>query len=185
MALNWRVVLRKAHRYVAILTAIPFFIVIVTGLLLQLKKDVPWVQPPTQRGQSKVPSLSFPAILEVARLVPEAGINEWSDVDRIDMQPNRGLAKITSSNRWELQIDLKTGDVLSSSYRRSDLIESLHDGSWFHDSAKLWIFLPSGAIVLGLWMTGLYLFFLPILVRWRRKPPPVSNIPPGKNPQTN
>lgn len=182
MALNWRVVLRKAHRYGAILTAIPFVIVIVTGLLLQLKKEIPWVQPPTQRGISKAPTLSFKDILDVVRLIPEAGIKEWSDVDRIDIQPSRGMAKVTSKNRWELQIDLQTGEVLSSSYRRSDLIESLHDGSWFHDSAKLWIFLPSGVIVFGLWMTGLYLFFLPLMVRWRRKPPS-SNIPTGKNPQ--
>ncbi len=73
-------------------------------------------------------------------------------------------------------MDLATGDVLHSAYRRSDLIESLHDGSWFHDAAKLYVFLPVAVVVFGLWATGIYLFFLPIAVRWRRKP--VTAVPP-------
>jgi uncharacterized iron-regulated membrane protein len=177
MAVNWRVAMRKAHRWGAILVALPFLLVIVTGILLQLKKELSWVQPPTQRGQGKAPAISFDAILAAARGHPEAGIQEWGDVDRIDVQPSRGLAKVTSKSRWEVQVDLKTGGVLQAAYRRSDLIESLHDGSWFHDSAKLYVFLPAGVAVLGLWFTGIYLFVLPNAVRWRRKavtaaPPP-------------
>lgn len=169
MPINWRLATRKAHRWGAILVAVPFLLVIVTGILLQLKKEVPWVQPPTQRGQSKTPSVSFEAILAAVRSHPEAGIHDWSDIDRLDIQPGRGLAKVTSKTRWEVQVDLKTGDVLQVAYRRSDLIESLHDGSWFHDSAKLYIFLPVGVVVLGLWLTGIYLFFLPLAIRWRKK----------------
>ena len=41
----------------------------------------------------------------------------------------------------------------------------LHDGSWFHPLAKLWLFLPSGVIVFALWVTGIYLFLLPIRSR--------------------
>ncbi len=80
----------------------------------------------------------------------------------------RGIAKLLSRNRWEVQIDLHSGAVLQHAYRRSDLIESLHDGSWFHESAKYWIFLPAGLITLGLWLTGIYLFVLPYTVTWRR-----------------
>ena len=53
-------------------------------------------------------------------------------------------------------------------YRRSDVIETIHDGSWFHDNVKLWIFLPTAVVVLGLWITGIYLFILPYGVRWSR-----------------
>ena len=75
--------------------------------------------------------------------------------------------KIRGVNRWEVQLDATTGAVLSSTYRRSDLIESIHDGSWFHDRVKLWIFLPSGVVLLALWVTGMYLWILPI---WMRLP---------------
>jgi uncharacterized iron-regulated membrane protein len=148
--------------------AVPFLIVLVTGLLLQLKKEIPWVQPPTQRGSGKVPMISMAQLLDAARTRPEAGITDWADIQRIDLQPRRGMAKVLSTSSWEVQIDLKTAEVLQVAYRRSDLIEALHDGSWFHESAKLYIFLPAAGIVLILWLTGMYLFALPYGVRWRR-----------------
>ncbi|HVK10025.1 MAG TPA: PepSY domain-containing protein [Gemmataceae bacterium] len=169
MSVNWRVWTRKCHRWGAILIALPFLLVLVTGILLQLKKDWSWVQPPTARGQSKTPAIGLDAILDAARSRPEAGVQGWGDVERLDVQPGRGIAKVQAKSRWEVQVDLATGEVLQVAYRRSDLIESLHDGSWFHDSAKLWVFLPTAVIVLGLWGTGIYLFFLPHTVRWSRR----------------
>lgn len=169
MSINPRVWMRKAHRWGAILIAVPFLVVILTGILLQVKKQWSWVQPPTQRGQGKTPTVTLDELLRAAQTRPEAGIHHWSDVERIDVQPGRGVAKLQAKNRWEVQVDLQTGEVLHVAYRRSDLIESLHDGSWFHDSAKLWVFLPTAVIVLGLWGTGLYLFFLPNVVRWSRR----------------
>lgn len=168
MAINLRTWTRKCHRWGAILIALPFLLVIATGILLQLKKDWAWVQPPTTRGQGQTPAVSLDVLLHAAQSQPETGVKSWEDVDRIDLQPGRGIAKVQARNRWEVQVDLASGEVLQVAYRRSDLIESLHDGSWFHDQAKLWVFLPSAVVVLGLWVTGVYLFFLPYAVRWSR-----------------
>lgn len=160
---------RKLHRWGALICAIPLSIVIVTGLLLQVKKQVPWVQPATQSGGTKTPDISFENILESARSVPEAEIDGWADVDRLDVRPGKGLVKVKSKSSWEIQIDLADAKVLSSKYRRSDLIESLHDGSWFSDSAKLWIFLPNGLILFGLWVTGIYLWYMPFGAKRKKK----------------
>ncbi|MFG0274907.1 MAG: PepSY domain-containing protein [Phycisphaerales bacterium] len=153
---------RKLHRWGAIGVAIPVLIVIGSGLVLQLKKDVAWVQPPTQRGEGGDPSLTFDEIIAIAVGVEEAGWTGWDDIDRLDVRPGRGVVKVRGNNRWEVQIDTATGAVLASTYRRSDLIEQIHDGSWFHEHAKLWVFLPSGVILFGLWITGMYLWILPI-----------------------
>ena len=72
-------------------------------------------------------------------------------------------------NRWEVQIDTETKQVLQVAYRRSDLIEQLHDGSWFNEKVKLYIFLPSGIILFILWITGLYMFILPYTIKLRKK----------------
>ena len=144
MAINVRIWTRKCHRWGAILVALPFLLVIGTGILLQLKKEFAWS-------------------------IPEAGVQGWEDIDRLDVRPNRGIVKVQARSRWEIQVDTKTGEVLQVAYRRSDLIESLHDGSWFHDQVKLWVFLPVALVVLGLWGTGIYLFFLPHTVRWSRR----------------
>lgn len=174
MRFNPRVFFRKTHRWGAILVAAPFLVVLVSGLLLQLKKDVTWVQPPTKRGAGREPTLPMEALLAAVKRVPEAGVASWADVDRLDLRPRDGIVKVQCKNRYEVQVDFQTGEVLQVEYRRSDLIESLHDGSWFGDAAKLWVFLPAAAVVLGLWLTGLYLFALPLAVKWRRKPPPAA-----------
>lgn len=166
--LNLRVWNRKLHRWGAIAVAVPFLIVIATGLLLQVKKQVAWVQPTEMKGTPGEPQVSLAAVFAAARSRPEAGIQSWTDIDRIDVRPGKGLIKVIGNSRWEVQIDQGTGEVLKTAYRRSDLMESLHDGSWFHDAAKLWIFLPSGVIVFALWITGIYLFLLPIRSRRAR-----------------
>ena len=155
---------RVFHRWGSLLIAIPLLVVIATGLLLQVKKQVTWVQPPTIRGSGDYPQLPWNQLLEAAKSVPEAQINGWEDIDRIDVRVGHGAAKIQSKNSWEVQIDTTSGQVLHSAIRRSDWIEAMHDGSWFGgDLAKLGLFLPAAVVLFALWVTGLYLFFLPIM----------------------
>ncbi len=156
---------RKLHRWGAILTAVPVLLVIVTGLLLQVKKEVNWVQPPTARGSGATAEIDWPEILAAVQAVPEAEVRSWDDVDRLDVRPGRSLIKVRCVNHWEVQLDWSTGEVLYTAYRRSDWIESLHDGSFFGDFSKYYIFLPSGLVLFGLWLTGAYLWYLPIMVK--------------------
>jgi hypothetical protein len=157
------------HYWAAAIVALPILSIVCTGLLLQVKKQVPWVQPPEQRGIGTEPEISFAEVLDICRTVPEAGVETWDDVNRVDVRPSRGMLKVWAKSDWEIQIDTRTGEVLQTAYRRSDLIESIHDGSWFGDGVKFWVFLPSGAVLLLLWVTGIYLFVLPFLARGRRK----------------
>ncbi len=169
MAKNWNWWSRKLHRWGALLSALPLLLVILTGLLLQVKKQAPWVQPPSQRGlfSNERFDKSWQDLLSIVKTVPQAQVAGWEDIDRIDVRPSHGSAKVQCLNHWEVQIDLSTGEILSSAYRRSDLIESLHDGSFFSDAAKLWFFLPNGLILLALWFTGAWLWWLPISRRTR------------------
>lgn len=152
--------IRKLHRWGAFITFAPLLLVIVSGLLLQVKKELTWVQPPTLRGSEGAPTITFEKLLEVAKQEPRAKIGSWEDVYRVDVRVDRGLIKVTSNNYWEQQIDAQTGELLSSEYRRSDWIEMLHDGSFFHDNVKRWVFLPNGLVLLGLWFSGAWLWWL-------------------------
>jgi len=160
---------RKIHKWGAIIIALPFLVVLISGLFLQVKKEFAWIQPPTIEGVSTDLELTFDEILEISASVDSAGIKQWQDIDRLDVRPDKGMVKVRGVNNWEIQIDTKTGDVLHVAFRRSGIIEALHDGSWFHDSAKLWIFLPSGVIVTVLWITGIYMFFIPYLNKRRNR----------------
>ena len=112
------------------------------------------------RGKGNAPSVSFEQILKTASAVEQAEIDTWDDINRLDVRPSKGIVKVRAENGWEIQVDTETGDVLQVAYRRSDLIESLHDGSAFGDHVKNWIFLPSGLVLFVMLLTGVYLFGL-------------------------
>lgn len=158
---------RKLHRWGSIASAIPLFIVLCTGIALLLKKNIAWIQPPTASPAVAVapPTISFDQALQAARSVAEAEVSEWSDIQRLDMRVKDGVMKVQAKSGWEVQVCTTTGDVLHHAPRRSDMIEALHDGSFFHPLAKYAVFLPSALIVLSLWLTGMWLWLMPYLRR--------------------
>lgn len=160
---------RKVHYWATAFLALPILVVIGSGVLLQLKKQWSWVQPEEQRGTGTAPAIGLEAILRSVQAEhPEVG--GWGDVNRIDLRPTKALAKVWLRNGWEVQVDLGTGRVLQSAYRRSDLLESIHDGSFFGgDWSKLGIFLPAGITLLLMWISGLWMFIFPILAKRRRR----------------
>ncbi len=159
---------RKLHKWVGILIVVPLLIIGTSGILLMLKKHCAWIQPPTQRGSGQAPSISFAEILQAARKAPEANISGWDDVARLDVRPDKGIVKVRARNQWEVQIDTNTAAVLQVSRRRSDLIEDIHTGLWFHEYVNLFLSLPTGVLLLVVAVTGAHLFLVPI-VRRRRK----------------
>lgn len=169
MSINLRKDSRKLHRWGAILIALPFLIVLISGLFLQVKKEFGWIQPPSQTGSASGASISFDRVLKIAKKIPELETQGWKDIDRLDVRPDDGIIKIRGTNGWEAQVDSHTGNILQVAQRRSDIIEAIHDGSWFHDKAKLWLFLPSAVVVTILWLTGIYLFFYPYWAKRRNR----------------
>jgi len=160
---------RKIHYWGSIIITIPLLLVIGSGILLLLKKDITWIQPATIKGVGTVPAIRFEQLFESVSKVKEAEISSWKDIKRVDIQPSKGLAKVTSNNNYEVQVDMETGEILQTEFRRSDLIEALHDGTFFHDNAKYYMSLPTAVILLALLITGVVLFFQPYYVRYKRK----------------
>lgn len=169
MRVRLRQLSRSLHLWGALVIFIPIVIVMGSGLLLQVKKQVEWIQPVTQKGQHKVPTISFETVLQSAVGVTEAEITSWEDVDRLDVRPAKGIIKVLSKNNIEIQIDGHTGAILQVAYRRSDTIEAIHDGSWFFEGAKLWVFLPVAIVLLFLWLSGLVMLYTTLKSRFRRK----------------
>lgn len=160
---------RRWHSRIAWIIAIPFILVIATGLLLQLKKHWSWVQPSEQKGTDHAPWVSLDAIMKEMMAHPELRLTGWQDVVRGDLRPSKGLGKFTLSENREVQVDLGTGKILKIAVRRSDWLESIHDGSFFAgDWSKLGIFLPVGVLALFLWASGVRLLLVPWIMRRRR-----------------
>lgn len=165
-----QILFRKIHHWASIFVAVPLVIAIGAGILLMLKKESDWIQPSTAAGASAAfPAATLEAMFDAARSVDEAGIERWEDLARVDFKPDDGIVKFVSRARWEVQVDTTTGEVLQVAYRRSDLIESIHDGSFFADWTKLYLFLPSGILLFVMWLTGLYLFILTHIKRSQKR----------------
>lgn len=168
--MHFNVLNRKVHHWASFAVAIPILVIISSGILLQMKKQWGWVQPPEIRGTGTVPAIGFEQIMATLQSTPSLGVSGWDDVSRIDIRADRGLAKVTITSGWEAQIDLGTGALLQTAYRRSDLIESIHDGSFFAgDWTKLGLFLPAGLTLLLLWLTGIWMWWVPFIGKRRRR----------------
>lgn len=167
MSLN--VLNRKLHYWGAALIAIPLLLVIGSGILLQLKKDWSWVQPVEHRGREKAPRIELSDVLKAIRehQHPQVQVAGWDDIKRLDVRPDRGVAKATLYNDWEVQVDTTDGRVMSVAYRRSDWLEALHDGSIVSDTYKMWIVFPSAIVLLFLWGSGIWMWVWPIVNKRR------------------
>ena len=155
MSVNLRRTSRNLHLWISLSIFIPVLIVVGSGLLLQVKKEFDWIQPPTQKAAAGAPALSFEQVLSTVKQIPQVNLQQWDDIDRLDVRPDKGIIKVRGKNHWEVQIDATTSNVLHIAYRRTDTIEAIHDGSWFFEGAKLWLFLPAAVLLFVLWVTGM------------------------------
>jgi hypothetical protein len=160
---------RKLHYWGSAIIAIPLLVVIGSGIVLQLKKNWSWVQPVEFRGREKAPVIELSDILTAIKNHPhpEVKVSTWADVKRLDVRPDRGVAKATLQNDWEVQVDTTDGRVMQVAYRRSDWLEALHDGSLVNDTYKMWIVFPSSLVLLFLWGSGIWMWVWPFINRRR------------------
>ena len=170
IALSANRLLRKIHYWTSLPLFLTIFVIAATGTMLALKKDLDALQPPVQQG-SKIGDLGRPVgdLVAAVATLPGRGEVTWQDIDRIDIRPVDGVAKVILHDRTEVQVDLASGKVLQVGYRTSDLLETIHDFSIISPWAKYLFSFGSGLAILAMAGTGLYMFVLPMLVRRRKR----------------
>lgn len=162
--------LRKIHYWLSPFLLASVFVISATGALLALKKDIAALQPPTRDGTVPgLPDRPIASLLASVRRVPGHAGDDWRAIDRIDIRPKDGIAKVILHSRTEIQVDLATGDARETGYRTSDLLETIHDFSFMGGWAKYVFSFGSGIALLFMGATGVYLFVLPLLVKRRKK----------------
>lgn len=173
---------RMLHRKIAIALFLFFFFIAATGLLLGWKKNSGGLLlAPTQKGSSTEIHnwLSFDSLHSRAIQVLYDSISPelTSTIDRIDARPSKGVVKfVFDDHYWGIQLDATTGAVLGIERRNSDLIEDLHDGSFFDDlletggeEIKLVYTTIMGTSLIILTVTGSWLWYGPRLMRKRTR----------------
>jgi uncharacterized iron-regulated membrane protein len=157
----------KYHYWAALLVTVPWLAVIVAGLVLQLRYEIPGVMPQHKQGVSNVPVLEYQQVLDVAKTIPELRVEGWSDIWRIYTYPGKGIMEIRTKIGFGAQLDAATGEILDVYARSADFWEDVHEGIFgrfqlngvkvFGDKKtdlSMWVFLPVNIIALFLWFSG-------------------------------
>jgi uncharacterized iron-regulated membrane protein len=164
---------RKLHKWISVFACLFLVLISGTGLFLGLKSKLAWVRPPTMEGtavETEADIISIDAAMESAFTAGYAELAEPGDVDRMEYRPKDNLFKVTSKDGYrEVQVDAGTGEVLSTGQRNDQLMEDLHDLSFFGDALHDWILpvVAVGLFVLG--VTGIVMFWTPVFRRWKFK----------------
>lgn len=147
---------RKTHLWVAIIVALPLLLLLVTGVALQVRKPVDWIQPTTDVGVARYdPEVNPAQIFAAVKAVPEMRVEHWSDIVALDYRPKNGIIKVRNHDDLETQVDANTGEVIRTGRRWNNLIARVHDGSQW--GMRLWVFLPAALLIVYLLISGFYL----------------------------
>ncbi|MBN3584655.1 PepSY domain-containing protein [Algoriphagus aestuarii] len=162
---------RVFHRWLGIPLIIFFFLIGITSILLAWKKKAELL-PPTLKTKVENGTWILPSeMVEIGKSEMKK-LSLDPDVDRIDIRPDKGIAKVTFKTHFtEVQVDGFSGEVLSVSTRHSDWIEKVHDGSIFdyywtgEEAAKLTYstLISIGLILMS--VSGFYLWYFPKKIR--------------------
>lgn len=150
------------------------FIIGVTGVLLGWKKQAE-LTPPTQKGASSDASrwMRFDKIQDIASTYVVDSLQADPTIDRIDVRPNKGIAKVKFKKHYhEVQVDLTNGKILSVKKRWNDFIEQIHDGTivdrWLGtdgDPVKVGYTTITSLGLMLLSISGFFLWFNPRRIR--------------------
>jgi uncharacterized iron-regulated membrane protein len=162
---------RALHRWIGLGASLFLFTLAVTGFLLATKNRIAWVRPAAAVGGEIVTEaeiVTIEAAVQAAYAVGLAELKTLEDIDRVDYRPGDNIFKILSKEGYhEVQVDGKTGRVLSVNPRRDQFIEDIHDMSFFSDALHDWGLPTVGLCLATLAATGIGLFFTPVVRRWR------------------
>ena len=84
--MNWKKLWRQVHYWLSLAVFLPAGVMFIAGGFLMLKKEIEWIQPGTERGvvEAQLPEATWEQMIAAERQHHEAGITEWTDIDRID-----------------------------------------------------------------------------------------------------
>lgn len=164
---------RWLHRWFGVIAGLFLAIIAVTGFLLATKGTFGWVRPPESTGTpggSLEQVVPLDSVAKSAFGVGLANLSEPRHIDRIDYRPKSNIFKVLSKEGYhEVQIDGASGKVLAVNYRTDQLAEDIHDFSFFSDFLHNWWLPVVGVFLAFLSISGICMFFVPPIRRWRFK----------------
>lgn len=163
--------LRAIHKWIGLFACLFLVIISATGFFLAIKGNVGWMRPPSEKGGEIASFADVVPVDVAAQSAFGAGIAElksYDDIERFEYHADKNVYKIHSAKGYhEVQVDGANGEVLATGTRNDQLMEDIHDLSFFASFAHAWL-LPAVAVALFLLgLTGVIMYFVPVARRWK------------------
>lgn len=147
---------KKIHVFFALTFIAPMVVIFSSGFALLIKSFFPGIQPVV------VETTNIPG----KPLLSLEDLKKDPQVEQIIYRPDKNNISIRYKDDIEKQIHAQTGEVLSYAKRHTNWIIRIHQGTYFADWVKQFIFIPTAVALQVLWITGLVLYFK--TKKWRR-----------------
>lgn len=171
--MRWFRLLWLVHRWLGVAAGLVLLLSAITGLLLLVKKEFAWIQPPVAVGEPGATAdlQPLPAVIDTVLALGLPEFETEADITRIDFRPQERVHKVISvHDHCEVQVCAMTLRTSGPNARRSDFIEELHDGSWFGGFAHSTVMPVVAIILLYLATSGYVMWLYPKFKRRRSRP---------------
>jgi uncharacterized iron-regulated membrane protein len=149
---------RKYHRIVSLIVVLPFALVLLTGILLQLRQQFDVIQPKAV----KMEKVEGQAILSLDEMVKASGETP-ANIDQVVWRPGKFHLAMRLKDGREIQMHPQTGEILKNAKRYTNILIDLHQGTFFTQWGQYGIFFPAALGMLFLTISGL------VIYPWRKK----------------
>jgi uncharacterized iron-regulated membrane protein len=160
------------HRWLGVTAGLVLLLTSITGILLLVKKDYAWIQPEAMvcADGSLADLQPLAKVCEAVLALDLPEFQSEADIARIDFRPAKRLHKVISKHDYvEVQVCAVSLKTSAPNQRRSDWLESLHDGSWFGDFAHDRVMPLVALILLFLASSGYVMWLFPKWKKWRKQ----------------
>ena len=163
--------LRSIHKQVGLVASLFLLVLSITGFLLAIKSQASWMRPTSHKGEVLTDYLAAIGpghAMQSAFNLNDPRLKTPDDIDRLEYRVKDNLYKVLSKTGClEVQVCGETAKVLGTGQRNDQLVEDLHDFSFFADALHTWG-LPAIAVGLfALSVTGICMYATPVIRRAR------------------
>ncbi len=145
--MNWK----KWHRIVALMISTPLILVVVSGLVLQLRNQFESIQPKSVSNILIPNSPIFPLDQIVVRFGEK-------NIDQIIYRPSKANLSVRMKDGMDIQVNPQTGEILKSAPRRTNFFIEIHQGTWLGWFGQYVVYLPTALGLAFLIFSGMLIY---------------------------
>lgn len=154
--------IRRLHAKVSVIIFVPLLIIVLTGVILQLRQQFNIIQPKT----SRLPLQAFDQVIAPGKILEKHNLKS-QEVSQFIFKPKHFIYLIRFKDGMQWQVHPLTNEVIKKSKRYTGVLIELHQGSFFGRWYMYFIALTSSLGLLFLMYTGMKIYLRKY--NWRTK----------------